>query len=204
MCALAVYAARVYGYTLLTPETVGWLLALETAHGLTAAIVHTTAVDYLNHVFPGSVCTTAQMLLNTIMYQIARVCASLFGGWFLQHGTIMGLPRGRGLYSMASVIACVTLVIHFTVVLVLRFCFRRRGCLVRKLSDPEQDTGNDSFASEASTAVAARAIVPPVTPLLWTQHNLRDLNQSSEQRLSGSSSMPCLPVLERMPAPDSR
>ena len=45
--ALLAYALRVYGYTLLTRDTVTWLLALEAMHGLTVALAITACTDYM-------------------------------------------------------------------------------------------------------------------------------------------------------------
>ena len=45
--ALLAYALRVYGYTLLTRETVTWLLPLEAMHGLTVALAITACTDYM-------------------------------------------------------------------------------------------------------------------------------------------------------------
>jgi hypothetical protein len=47
LLAMAAYAARTYGYTVLTHDSRFWLLALELLHGVTFASLWISAVDFV-------------------------------------------------------------------------------------------------------------------------------------------------------------
>jgi hypothetical protein len=122
--ALLAFTGRVFGYTRLQPDTVGYLLALEPLHGVTYGLAWTAAVDKMNAEMPPEWQTTGQLLLNTVMWSVGRTAGSLFGGFYLEHGTFFGLQRGRALYMLASCGGLALLVCHGAASAILRACGR--------------------------------------------------------------------------------
>lgn len=90
LLALLSYTLRTYGYTLLQPATVWWLLALEPCHGITYALAWTAAVDKVKAEFPAEWQTTGMLLLNTLQWSVGRTTGALFGGFFMTHGSLYG------------------------------------------------------------------------------------------------------------------
>lgn len=93
MCAMVAYTIRVYGYTVLQPSTVTYLLGLETMHGLTVALTITASTDYMKLIVPLEWLTTGQMLLSSVNSSAGRVIGCSFGGWFIQYGSFLGRTR---------------------------------------------------------------------------------------------------------------
>ena len=127
MCigALLAYAVRVYGYTLLTPHTVWWVLALEVLHGITFGLAWTAAVDKVKAEFPEEWNTSGQMLLSTFQNLIGRMTGSLVGGFFFLHGSFLGRTGGRALYTLAAVLSGGVLAAHLLTSALLKLCGSR-------------------------------------------------------------------------------
>lgn len=136
--ALLAYALRVYGYTLLTRHTVGWLLALEAMHGLTVALAITACTDYMKVLVPQKWLTSGQMLMSTVQNSLGRIIGCSFGGWFIMHGTFLGEAGGRGLYLLAACVIAGLFALHLTLHLVL-LCAGRRGLLVEPSPPPQTE-----------------------------------------------------------------
>ena len=97
LVGLVAYAVRVWGYTLLTPQTVSWVLGLEILHGITFGCVWIASVDYAATVAPPAWSTTVQTLPNTVLYGIGGGVGPVVGGWVYQHcGGAVVLYRTAG------------------------------------------------------------------------------------------------------------
>ena len=135
--SLASYVCRVIGYTRLTPQTVWYLLALEPFHGITYALAWTAAVDKMKVEWPVEWQTTGMLLLNTCMWSIGRTTGSLFGGFYYQHGSLLGETGGKALYLAAGFGGLAVLTLHAIVSLLLK------ACGLRALHTPPQQQQPD-------------------------------------------------------------
>ena len=124
MLATTSYVLRVLGYTRLTKQTVWYLLALEPFHGLTYGFFWTASVDKMKLEFPVEWQTTGQLLLKS-MWSLGQIVGSLFGGFFYQHGSLLGLREGRALYAVTGLGFSALLAAHVLATLVLRTCGSR-------------------------------------------------------------------------------
>ena len=166
---------RVYGYTRLTPDTVLGLLALEILHGFTYGLAWTAAVDRVRAEVPAEWQTTGQLLLNTVMWSVGTTTGSLFGGFYLQHGSFWGQSRGKALYLLAACGATALFGLHLLATLLLRAC-NCRGLLtptgesepiLEPLSAPQvmrEREAEDS--SEGETPVSVVRVMTPVSELI--------------------------------------
>eukprot|EP00980_Cylindrotheca_fusiformis_P030945 scaffold25665_cov113-Cylindrotheca_fusiformis.AAC.5 len=104
--AMVAYAIRALGYTLLTPSTVHWVLALEVLHGITFACMWIASVDFSARVAPEEWSTTFQSILSMTMSCIGGGFGPILGGIVMEQFGADVMFQG-----MASVISVVT-VIH--------------------------------------------------------------------------------------------
>ena len=114
--ALAAYAIRANGYALLTPQTVWYVLFLESLHGLTFACMWIAAVDRAKTLVPPAWVATSQLLLNGLKDGVGGGGAALLGGW------VMNKYGGASLYRVTGCGVAGVLVIHVAVVVALRCC----------------------------------------------------------------------------------
>ena len=75
--------------------------------------------------FPPEWQTSGMLLLSTAMSSIGRTAGSLFGGFFMAHGTFLGYTGGRALYAGAAVTSSALIAAHAVVTLALRASGRR-------------------------------------------------------------------------------
>lgn len=85
LSAQTAYIVRVIGYTLLTPETVWWVLACEALHGFTFACFWIAAVEHVKGISPPGWTSTGQTMLVGAYYGLACAVGAPIGGWILQH-----------------------------------------------------------------------------------------------------------------------
>ena len=102
--AMVAYSTRVIGYSMLTPSTVHWVLALEVLHGFTFASVWIASVDFSAAVAPKEWSTTVQAILSSSLFCVGGGIGPIVGGWvvevygsvimFRYAGLIMGIIMG--------------------------------------------------------------------------------------------------------------
>lgn len=80
-CSMTAYFTRVYGYTLLTPETVYYILPLECLHGITFASFWISAVDYTKAISPPAFVSTFQTILSVMLACVGGGIGGFVGGW---------------------------------------------------------------------------------------------------------------------------
>lgn len=126
--ALLLYTVRVYGYTMLTAESVQWLAGLEMLHGFTFALSWIAGVDYIKEAFPAELSTTAQLIFRVFKDNIGAMIGALLGSAVFQRGSVFGYTGGRALYMGTSVCAASLLICHSATSAML-LCSGRR-CLL--------------------------------------------------------------------------
>ena len=94
--ALLAYAVRVWGYSLLTPNTVQYVLVLEILHGVTFGCMWIASVDFSAAVAPAEWWTTVQTVLSTTMGCIGGGFGPVVGGILMQRFGAVMLYRGAG------------------------------------------------------------------------------------------------------------
>ena len=94
------------------------------SHAVTCRHIPSHAPLQVKAEFPPEWQTTAMLLLNSAISSVGRTAGSLFGGFFIAHGSFLGYTRGRALYAGAAVAAATLIVAHTVVTLALRAC----GC----------------------------------------------------------------------------
>jgi predicted MFS family arabinose efflux permease len=112
------FVVRTYGYTLLTPSTVTWVLALEIMHGITFACFWISVMD-VTKILSRQVHgwnTTIPVLTNTIFQCVGGGLGSILGGW------TMNKYGSKYMYHGISTIMLVALVLHVMGALVVRYC----------------------------------------------------------------------------------
>jgi MFS family permease len=87
LLSMACFVVRVYGYTLLTPDTKWWILPLEILHGVTFAcfwVVSTDVSKTLINETHQKWNTTIPVMVQTLYAAIGAGFGSVFGGWAMQ------------------------------------------------------------------------------------------------------------------------
>jgi len=107
--SMIAYSTRVFGYTLLTKDTVYWILPLEILHGVTYACMWIASVDFACRVSPAEWSTTVQAILSASFGCFGYFIGSIVGGWVLQNYSAVVMYRGMG--SIIVVILMLHLVI---------------------------------------------------------------------------------------------
>ena len=106
--AMLAYSVRVIGYTLLTPETVHWILLLEALHGITFACAWSSAVDFAAQVAPPEWTTLMQSTMNTFWGSIGGGVGPALGGIvYERYGP-------KTMFRNAGVIVIITMALHMT------------------------------------------------------------------------------------------
>jgi len=83
--ALGAYIVRVFGYTLLTPETKWWIIPLEILHGAGFSNVWLVAIDYSSSIVPRGWCSTMQTFLRSLYLSVGAGCGAVGGGYLMQN-----------------------------------------------------------------------------------------------------------------------
>lgn len=107
LISLLAHATRVFGYTLLQPSTVHWVLPLEILHGVTFASMWIASVDYSATVAPEEWSTTVQSILSTVMSSVGGGIGPILGGLVVKKYGFVILYKGAG--CITASVAC----IHF-------------------------------------------------------------------------------------------
>jgi len=115
------YFVRVWGYTLLTPETRHWILALEVLHGFTFALLYSAAVEYARLLAPPEWSSLVQSVLNVTYYNLGNGLGALLGGYIMQN------YGARTMYRGFSVMICVLFIFRITAITVKACCQRVNG-----------------------------------------------------------------------------
>jgi PPP family 3-phenylpropionic acid transporter len=101
--AMLAYATRVIGYTLLTPDTVHWILVLEMLHGITFACAWTAAVDFSAQVAPKEWSTLVQSLMAAFWSCVGGGLGPILGGIVYQrYGAALMFRYAGGIVLVAA------------------------------------------------------------------------------------------------------
>lgn len=129
VAALA-YAARVTGYTLLTPDTVRWVLLLEVLHGVTFACAWTAFVDFAARAAPPGSSTTFQTVLSATMDCLGGGVGPIVGGAAVER---LGAAR---VYRFCGAVVLAVTIVH---TVRWRALGRGHGSYLRSKSDNDND-----------------------------------------------------------------
>lgn len=113
--AMVAYATRVIGYTMLTPQTVHWILLLEVLHGITFACAWSSFVDFAAQVAPAEWSTLVQSTMNTFWGSVGGGLGPILGGIVYER------YGAKFMFRNAGGIVLGTLVLH--VILWITGCF---------------------------------------------------------------------------------
>ncbi|KAL3916278.1 MAG: hypothetical protein SGILL_005248 [Bacillariaceae sp.] len=153
LLSMICFVVRVYGYTWLTPSTKGFILLLESMHGVTFATFWIVTTDvskvlvekegaYWNNAIPMCV----QMLYSAVGVSVG----SVLGGWAMhRYGS-------REMYTFtAAMVLCMTLV-HITGSIFARTC-STAGSFLPDFPHLQEATSNNSHGSDAVDVISNRA-----------------------------------------------
>eukprot|EP00980_Cylindrotheca_fusiformis_P031065 scaffold25784_cov152-Cylindrotheca_fusiformis.AAC.1 len=119
--AMICFVVRVYGYTLLTPDTKWLILLLEIMHGVTFAcfwIASTDISKIMVHETSGAFWSTAiPSSVNMLYSAVGSSLGSVVGGW------AMNRYGSREMYTFTACIVFGTLVVHILGTIVSKICF---------------------------------------------------------------------------------
>lgn len=137
--ALLAYVPRVLGYTLLTPQTRHWILALELLHGPTFGLMFAASVDRASKLAPHGHAATYQTLQNAARACLGAALGASLGGYLWQSTCVKAGRKPscrKGAVTTFRVFgAAVTLVLFLHVLaMVLHAC---RACCRRS---PEESS----------------------------------------------------------------
>ena len=82
--ALLAFLIRMFGYTLLTTETVNYILLLECLHGITFGMMWTATVSIVANISPPDWKTTTMTLVQALTACLGPGIGTLVGGWVAQ------------------------------------------------------------------------------------------------------------------------
>jgi MFS transporter, PPP family, 3-phenylpropionic acid transporter len=138
--AMTAYVVRVFGYTLLTPSTVFWILPLELFHGITFACMWIASIDFSASIVPREWSTTAQTILSATFSCFGNVIGAILGGWVMQrYGAVV-------LYRAMGCIVGAVLVLHLVVWL---SCQHGHGMFLHSIQEERNaNHHNDENAQE--------------------------------------------------------
>ncbi|KAJ1475686.1 major facilitator superfamily domain-containing protein [Baffinella frigidus] len=107
------YVIRLVGYTLLTPETVYWIFALEILHGFTFALLWIAAVAHVHSITPVGWAGTMQSLLSTAQGSLGQGLGVIVGGSVMQHyGAIFMFQCAAAIGSTLVLWRSALLIVH--------------------------------------------------------------------------------------------
>ena len=115
-CSMTAYFTRVYGYTLLQPDTVYYILPLECLHGITFASFWISAVDYTKAISPPAFVSTFQTILSVMLACVGGGIGGIVGGWAIdEYGA-------RAMYRFAAITVAGLLCLRIIGVALARCC----------------------------------------------------------------------------------
>ena len=124
--AMLAYVTRVFGYTVLTPETVYYILPLECLHGVTFASFWISAVDHSKMIAPPAFVATFQMILSVVLICVGGSVGSFVGGWAID------VYGARAMYRFAASAVAALL------------CIRILGVAIARRWSDDGGTGRDT------------------------------------------------------------
>jgi len=83
--ALVAYIVRVFGYTLLTPDSKYWILPLEVLHGIGFSNVWMVSIDYSSEIVPSGWNSTMQTFLRSLYLSVGAGIGAVGGGFLMQN-----------------------------------------------------------------------------------------------------------------------
>ena len=146
LLSMVCFVVRVFGYTLLTPSTKGWILALESMHGVTFATFWTVTTDVSKVLveIEGAHWSTAIPMSVQMLYSAVGVSlGSILGGWAMhKYGS-------REMYTFtASMVLCMSIV-HIIGSILARTCCKTGSFL------PDFPHGNGTAGTETVRPAAS-------------------------------------------------
>jgi MFS family permease len=150
MSAMLVYVVRAFGYTLLTPSSVHWVLLLEILHGITFACVWIASIDFSAAAAPRDWATTFQSILSMTISCIGGGIGPIVGGHVMGRYGPVFMYRGAGLFITA---------VLFVHVVVCLDCRRGYDAFLESLDTKRieaRDVSNSITIEEASVDNAQR------------------------------------------------
>eukprot|EP00945_MAST-04E_sp_MAST-4E-sp1_P001608 g1608.t1 len=82
--AMVAFLIRMFGYAILTKETLNYILLLELLHGLTFAMMWTATVSIVSKISPAGWKTATMTIVQAFMYCLGGGTGSIVGGWAAQ------------------------------------------------------------------------------------------------------------------------
>ena len=155
-----------YGYTLLTPKTVYYILLLELTHGLTISLSWVTIVSYSRNISPLELRSTVFAIVTVVNTCLGSGGGAVLGGYIMEH------RGGRYLYRGAALITAGMFVMHVAVVVVFKACGWRlhpKGTDHGDAdadADADADTGTDTDTARVCSASATSLPLSHTPPLL--------------------------------------
>uniref|UniRef100_A0A7S4AX16 Major facilitator superfamily associated domain-containing protein n=1 Tax=Pseudo-nitzschia australis TaxID=44445 RepID=A0A7S4AX16_9STRA len=158
LLSMTCFIVRVYGYTLLTPSTKCWILALESMHGVTFATFWIVTTDVSKRLIDkskgGFWSTTIPSVVQMLYNAVGATIGSVLGGFAMhQFGS-------REMYLFTAELVLCMLVVHLIGSILVRTCYLGlRSVLpechhqianeINEEEDNEQDheQGNDEVAN---------------------------------------------------------
>ena len=110
--AMIAYTTRVIGYTLLSPSSAHWVLALEVTHGITFACMWISSIDYSALVAPKEWSTTFQSILQTALTCVGGGLGPVIAGFVMDNYGPFIMFRGVG------ILVGLVLLLHITMVFI--------------------------------------------------------------------------------------
>jgi MFS family permease len=150
MSAMLAYIVRAFGYTLLTPSSVHWVLVLEILHGITFACMWIASIDFSAAAAPRDWATTFQSILSMTMSCIGGGIGPMIGGYVMGRYGPVFMYRGAGWFITA------VLFVHAVVCL---DCRRGYDAFLESLDTKRVEAGDvldSSTIEEASVDNAQR------------------------------------------------
>ena len=151
LLSMSCFVIRVYGYTLLTPSTKWWILALESMHGVTFAtfwIVTTDVSKVLIDESKGAFwSTTIPSVVQMLYNAVGATIGSVFGG------IAMHRFGSREMYRFTAGSVFCMLLFHLLGSMIVRICYRSFESLLpddphqvedANVSENDDEDGDDS------------------------------------------------------------
>ncbi len=128
LLSMTCFVIRVYGYTLLTPSTKWWILALESMHGVTFATFWIVTTDVskvlIDESKGGFWSTTIPSVVQMLYNAVGATIGSVFGG------IAMHRFGSREMYRFTAGSVFCMLLFHFLGSIIVRICSRSFGSLL--------------------------------------------------------------------------
>lgn len=143
LLSMTCFVIRVYGYTLLTPSTRWWILALESMHGITFATFWIVTTDVskvlIDESKEGFWSTTVPSLVQMLYNAVGATIGSVLGG------IAMHRFGSREMYRFTAGSVFCMLLVHLLGSILVRICCRRVGSMLPECphqAENANDTGN--------------------------------------------------------------